>query len=135
MHIVIITPFHLRIDVADRQAVNCTDVDPVDCPYRAFLGECKTNPGYMLTKCGGSCNVDKCCTDKNSNCAYWASVGECVKNPGYMLPNCMGSCFPNRCLCTDKVPNCPALAASGECDKNPNYMLFYCKISCQQCEC
>jgi len=48
--------FNLRIDVADRQAGNCTDINP-SCPYWAAVGECQRNPNYMLWGCGGSVDL------------------------------------------------------------------------------
>merc|ERR1719473_303703 len=69
-------------------------------PYTAD-GQCRVNPGHMLTSCKYSCwewykyRRDKypdAPIDKSMDCNSWASSGECGKNPGFMKQNCAESC-------------------------------------------
>ncbi|XP_071480508.1 uncharacterized protein [Diadema antillarum] len=64
------------------------------CSYWTGIGECHTNPRYMLSICRYSCGVcrDYVCQDNHERCPYWASIGECDRLPRWMLANCHLSC-------------------------------------------
>ncbi|XP_071476500.1 uncharacterized protein [Diadema antillarum] len=64
------------------------------CSYWTGIGECHTNPRYMLSICRYSCGVcrDYVCQDNYERCPYWASIGECDRLPRWMLANCHLSC-------------------------------------------
>ncbi|XP_069104193.1 uncharacterized protein [Argopecten irradians] len=61
-----------------------------DCASWALIGECTTNPEYMLNSCPDACGL--CCFDISTNCASWALTGECTANPAYMRVKCARSC-------------------------------------------
>lgn len=106
----------------------CTD-NNINCNGWAARGECRNNPGYMLTNCCQSCTSESPCNDSEIHCNGWAARGECSNNPNYMLTKCCQSCInPNPC--TDHNASCRAWAAAGECNNNPNYMLTNCCHSC-----
>ena len=59
------------------------------------MGECDSNPKFMLSTCRKSC--DKCepapaCVDTSNRCAEWTGSGECDRNPDFMLKTCRKSC-------------------------------------------
>jgi len=72
----------------------CGDLN-MNCRYWASIGQCESNPGFMLINCRESCDAcgpDPDCSDRNENCGYWASIGECERNPGFMIVNCKLTC-------------------------------------------
>lgn len=97
------------IDDSDDPCVNLND----SCTKWASEGECKNNPGYMLSHCPRACDVcpplseaakereeeeaDVECSDLHEMCYKWAEEGECVVNPKYMRRACRDSCM----LCLD----------------------------------
>ena len=76
--------------------------DPAACADRNArcaewkgMGECDSNPKFMLSTCRKSC--DKCepapaCVDTSNRCAEWTGSGECDRNPDFMLKTCRKSC-------------------------------------------
>ncbi len=87
-----------------------------DCDGWASIGQCLSNPTWMLINCEKSCNscpsvsatstpsmtestspistnTSKCVDIHfTSECIGWASVGQCSDNPGWMLVYCQKTC-------------------------------------------
>merc|ERR1719421_771381 len=72
-----------------------------ECYTWAADGQCRLNPGHMLTSCKYSCwewyrhrreKYPDAPIDKVMDCYNWANAGECGKNAEYMRSNCPESC-------------------------------------------
>ena len=72
-----------------------------ECYTWAADGQCKDNPGFMLTSCKYSCwewyahrrrTFPDAPIDKQFDCHSWAKSGECKKNEPYMRTECPESC-------------------------------------------
>jgi len=88
----------------------CSDAND-NCKYWAENGECKKNPGYMLTNCCKSCKggTTANCVDKDDNCPNWKD--QYCTNPTYsdwMSKNCAKSCG-----------TCGTTAVKDPCSPNP----------------
>jgi len=76
---------------------DCKNYD-VGCESLAAKGECKKNPGWMLTYCPRSCGIcgpNAKCKDWHAECDEWANSwnpSECQNNPGFMEVQCAVSC-------------------------------------------
>merc|ERR1712032_1198582 len=72
-----------------------------ECYSWAADGQCKLNPGHMLTTCKYSCwewyeyrksKYPDAPIDKEFGCHGWANAGECHKNKDFMEKSCPESC-------------------------------------------
>merc|ERR1719326_872848 len=72
-----------------------------ECYTWAADGQCRVNPGYMLTSCKYSCwewfdfrsrKYPDAPIDKKFECHSWSERGECHKNPAYMRTACPETC-------------------------------------------
>merc|ERR1711920_913811 len=68
-----------------------------ECYTWAADGQCRLNPGFMLTSCKYSCwewynyrsqKYPDAPIDKRFECHSWSERGECHKNPAYMKEAC-----------------------------------------------
>ena len=94
---------------------SCKDAN-ADCPGWAKLGECDSNPSFMLPLCPTSCGLCKpVCADTDDKCPGFAHLGECEKNSDWMARNCPVSCEYCERRCLDKFEECPRWVAVDEC--------------------
>ena len=122
----------------------CIDENP-SCLHWASIGECSTNPGYMLGRCKLSCGVrlpkpptaPEECADDYDQCPGWASAGECAPNPNMMLKGCKLSCTlcdgTEGCSHFDDA-KCELWASQEECQQQPSKMIPDCAKACKACE-
>ena len=78
----------------DASPAACVDTSD-KCAEWKGMGECDSNPKFMLHTCRkscGKCELPKECVDLNSRCAEWTGSGECDRNPEFMLKTCRKSC-------------------------------------------
>jgi hypothetical protein len=96
----------------------CEDKD-VQCPTWSSMGECETNPSWMLVNCELSCGVCQApttaspiaqneCKDQDNQCPTWSLLGECNKNPSWMRVNCELSCGVCQASATAPSAEAPA---------------------------
>ena len=65
------------------------------CAEWTGMGECDSNPKFMLYTCRkscGKCELPPACLDLNNRCTEWTGSGECDLNPEFMLKTCRKSC-------------------------------------------
>ena len=75
---------------------------PQECYAWAADGQCRLNPGHMLTSCKYSCwewykhrreTYKDAPIDKYMDCDSWSKSGECGKNPSFMKGACPEACI------------------------------------------
>lgn len=138
-----------RLRQEDAPSPPCVDRS-TDCAYWASIGECETNPGYMLTSCKSSCGgcgaaaraapkvavaaaVASACKDDHAMCSTWASIGECDDNPLFMKVRCRVSCrLCQTDACRDSRTDCAERAKGGGCFTRDG-MRDECAWTCVSC--
>lgn len=110
----------LDVDVDDP----CRDTTPENCMFWANMGECKTNPFFMLSNCAKSCgkctrlvergndaNAEEICLDDDpkGECEDHVSKGDCYFDLSSMKIKCAASCV----MCANRN----ALKSSGVSDE------------------
>jgi hypothetical protein len=79
---------------ADAAPAACVDTS-TRCAEWKGMGECDSNPKYMLSTCRkscGKCEPSPACVDLSAKCTEWTGSGECDRNPEFMLKTCRKSC-------------------------------------------
>ena len=78
----------------DATPAACVDTSD-KCAEWKGMGECDSNPKFMLHTCRkscGKCELPPACVDLNNRCNEWTRSGECDRNPEFMLKTCRKSC-------------------------------------------
>jgi len=129
-------------DVTD-DSLACVDTDD-RCFGWAELGECTSNPKYMLTNCRNSCGSCLVNVTKTSDFGVEQRI-EGMESPltAAIVRHSIAYMKRVRTLveyasirdgCTNQHEDCALWAALGECTVNPGYMEVSCAPSCQTCE-
>ncbi|XP_076453866.1 uncharacterized protein LOC143289003 isoform X2 [Babylonia areolata] len=82
---------------AEEEEVRCFDKhDTVQCGRWERVGECTSNPSWMIANCRRTCAKCDDGTCKNlyddTQCKVWAEEVECLRNRDWMHKNCAKAC-------------------------------------------
>ena len=123
------------IEVPD--GADCADEESVaaSCPEWAAMGECESNPQYMLHSCARSCG----CKEPPPHVrAVWhdaqADAGQSAAASATSSSTSSGDEEEPACVDRDKSGACATWAEAGECEANPAFMKLKCAASCNTCD-
>jgi len=111
-----------------------------ECPTWAELGECETNPRFMLQYCQTSC--DACIS--SDDVGVDQSYGSAKQNEIKKVINQYHQYFANEVLikgeysmvrkdCKNHHQSCAYWVTAGECERNLAYMTENCPLACRTC--
>ncbi|KAL1521325.1 hypothetical protein AB1Y20_020992 [Prymnesium parvum] len=107
-----------------------------ECRSWASVGECESNPAFMLKECASACagEAEDEVEDIHQDCAAWVKDGECYRNPAFMLQQCRKSCSEfarhNDAILQDTSDTCVNFALTGGCETNAKKASTECRASC-----
>ena len=128
-------------------AAKCKDLRPLDKPNDncipwAKMGECTTNPDYMLANCCGSCAEYDKTIARTTKAATIAGTTKAATIAGTIAGTTKAATIAGTTIAAAKCKdlrlldkpndNCIPWAKTGECKNNPAYMLVNCCGSCAE---